>query len=179
MKKTKNLGMLLVVFLILVTGTKTVFGSTNLINQKVIVTELQIDTITPQAPIRIVYDKEKGIFLTERQEEIILEKLQWKEIYRTDAVTMYWVNLALQDRINDLELQKKNYRSELLTCESQIANAAGVAEHYKLLYTQEKQITTALNTEVKGLKIENTLLKIGMVSVTIAGVVYIIYSSVN
>ena len=104
-------------------------------------------------PKRITYIKEKGIFLTENQEILTLEKLQWKELYRQDAVTMYWVNEAVQERVEDQASKIHRLEKDLSTCESESIQAVGNMEHYRNLY---KEIDTA-NTK---LRYDNSKLKV-------------------
>lgn len=54
-------------------------------------------------PERIVYSGDTGVFLSEYQERLVLEKFQWKEIYKNDAVTLYFVNRLLEERIKNSE----------------------------------------------------------------------------
>jgi protein associated with RNAse G/E len=90
--------------------------------------------VTTIPPKRVTYLKEKGIFLTDSQEILTLEKLQWKELYRQDAVTMYWVNEALQERVDDQALKIKRLEEDLKRAESEIKHTVDLVEYYRKVY---------------------------------------------
>ncbi len=113
-------------------------------------TFLQFDTIG--IPKRITYLKEDGIFLNEFQEQITLEKLLWKEQYRQDAVSMYWVNQALEERINDIIAQNSRLKKDLSLAETQAIYATTNMEHYRKLYTENEATNKALRDTNSALK---------------------------
>jgi hypothetical protein len=66
-----------------------------------------------EPPKRIKYLQEEGVFLNEFQERITLEKMLWKEQYREDAVTMYWIARELEDRNKDLLAINTSLKADL------------------------------------------------------------------
>lgn len=138
----------------------TSFGQ-NLGSQK---TALSTDSVRPgfrdtldilrRPPKRLIYQKEKGVFLNEVQEQITLEKLLWKEVYRQDAVSMYWVNVALEERINDLYKQNEKQKEDLDKCEIEAVRAVGNMEHYRDLYKSYESQNITLRQDNSKLKIK-------------------------
>ena len=122
-------------------------------------------------PKRITYLKERGIFLTENQEILTLEKLQWKELYRQDAVTMYWVNEALQDRVDDLAIKVLRLEDDIRKAEADAINAVGGMEHYRTLYKEVDAQNTKLRDQNAKLKVNLFIYK-GVTVVAATGLVY-------
>lgn len=121
--------------------------STDTIYKPVAVQQMP-DSLKP--PTRLVWQGEKGVFLTDKQEKLTLEKLQWKEQYKNDAVTMYFVALALQDRVKDLEDQNKECRAELRRTEDEaLANNTKLAESN--LRLKDEQAANAMLRDEKRL----------------------------
>ena len=77
------------------------------------------DTVFVKPPTRLVWQGEKGVFLNNAQETLTLEKLQWKEVYKNDAVTFYLVSLQLNDKVRDLEAQNVNLRNGIRQSEGE------------------------------------------------------------
>jgi hypothetical protein len=101
-----------------------------------------------------VWQGEKGVFLTDTQEKLTLEKLQWKEQYRNDAVTMYFVALALQDRVKDLEAQQTECRAALRKTEDEaLAKNTKVAE-LAIQVKDEQNANAILRDEKKVLEVK-------------------------
>jgi HJR/Mrr/RecB family endonuclease len=121
------------------------------------------DSLRP--PTRLVWQGEKGVFLTDRQEKVTLEKLQWKEQYKNDAVTMYFVALALQDRVKDLETQNTECRAALRKTEDEsLANNTKLAES-NLRLKDEQAANAILRDEKKALEVK--LFKTRVVTVSL------------
>lgn len=118
---------------------------------------LALDTIG--IPKRITYLKEDGLFLNERQEQVTLEKLLWKEQYRQDAVSMYWVNQALEERIDEVLAKNQRLERDLRKAEVDAATAVSNMEHYKGLYEVHTAENTKLTKENSNLKIGNFIWK--------------------
>ncbi len=123
---------------------------------------------------RLIYQQEKGLFLNEKQELIVLEKLLWKEQYKSDAVSMYYVNIALEERVQDLINQNKLLKGDLNLCENESLKAVSSAEQYKILYDQSKDETSKLQSKNFSLKTNLVVFKIITVSLGII-VVYEAY----
>lgn len=153
-------------FLLLLLSTGTVFGQLN--GQEKTVS--RIDTIG--LPKRITYLEENGVFLNENQERITLEKLLWKEQYRQDAVSMYWVNKALEERINQLITINKEYKTDLQLCETNAVTAISNMDHYKNLYKDVQEQNNNLLKENRSLKSNLRVYKIASISLTGLFVVY-------
>ena len=117
-----------------------------------------------QPPKRIVYHQEKGVFLNELQEQVTLEKLLWKEQYRQDAVAMYWVNKALEERINDVIRQNTQMRDDLQKAETQAVYATANMEHYRTLFKDIEAANITLTKENNKLRVGNLGLKISTVT---------------
>jgi len=156
--------------LLLLLSTGTVFGQLN--GQEK--TASRIDTIG--LPKRITYLQENGVFLNENQEKITLEKLLWKEQYRQDAVSMYWVNKALEERINQLLAVNKEYKADLQLCETSSITAVSNMEHYKNLYKDIQLQNDKLRKDNGNLKTSIKVYKITAISLTGLFVAYGIIS---
>jgi hypothetical protein len=117
-----------------------------------------------QPPKRITYQQEKGVFLNELQEQITLEKLLWKEQYRQDAVSMYWVNKALEERINDVIRQNTQIRDDLQKAETQAVYATANMEHYRTLFKDVETANVKLTKENSQLKLGNFVWKTGTIT---------------
>jgi hypothetical protein len=117
-----------------------------------------------QPPKRIVYHQEKGVFLNELQEQVTLEKLLWKEQYRQDAVAMYWVNKALEERINDVIKQNIQMRDDLQKAETQAVYATANMEHYRTLFKDVETANVKLTKENSQLKLGNFVWKTGTIT---------------
>jgi hypothetical protein len=120
-----------------------------------------------QPPKRITYQQEKGVFLNELQEQITLEKLLWKEQYRQDAVSMYWVNKALEERINDVIHQNNKLRNDLQKAETQAVYATANMEHYRTLFKDIETANVKLTKENSQLKLGNFVWKTGTITLGI------------
>jgi hypothetical protein len=116
-----------------------------------------IDTIG--IPKRIVYQKESGVFLNEFQEQITLEKLLWKEQYRQDAVSMYWVNQALEERVNDVIAKNIKLERDLKAAETQAIYATTNMEHYRKLFTESEASNKTLRDNNQSLKFKVVVFK--------------------
>jgi hypothetical protein len=112
------------------------------------------------------------VFLTENQEILTLEKLQWKELYRQDAVTMYWVNEALQERVDDQANKIVRLEDDLRKAESESVNAIGGMEHYRALYKETDAQNTTLRDNNARLKVNLVIYK-GVSVVLGAGLIYL------
>lgn len=117
-----------------------------------------LDTIG--IPKRITYLKEDGLFLNELQEQVTLEKLLWKEQYRQDAVSMYWVNQALEERINEMIIKNKRLEEDLRKAETEAITASVNMDHYKNLYQQEKSKSDTLNKQLKTARASTVVWKV-------------------
>lgn len=148
---------LLSFLVILILSTGTACGQLNGAKK----TPSPTDSIRP--PKRIIYEQEKGIFLNEKQELITLEKLLWKEQYRQDAVSMYYVNVALEERVKDLVEKNKAQEADLTKAEGEVMRAASNMQHYKTLYEQATEKNKELaekNKKLTGLSIKMGVLTI-------------------
>lgn len=114
-------------------------------------------------PKRITYLQENGVFLNERQERVTLEKLLWKEQYRQDAVSMYWVNKALEERIEQVVQSRNDLKKELVDCETQSVSAIGNMEHYRKLFKDSDAEMQRLRKENRKLLFNVRLLQVGTV----------------
>lgn len=124
--------------------------------------KIPLDTL--KAPKRIIYNQDKGIFLTKEQEELTLDKLQWKEIYKSDALTLYYINLALEDRIKDLTYQRDKANDELFKCETNTLNTINTMTYYKDKYNEIDAVNKELvkkNKQIVPLKIGAFTLGVG------------------
>jgi len=171
MKKLQStLGMLSVFCLLLILGSETAYGQQNGQSK----TQQRTDStyrIPTGPPKRITYLKEKGVFLTENQEILTLEKLQWKELYRQDAVTMYWVNEALQERVDDQANKIIRLETDVRKAEVEAVNATGGMEHYRALYNENEAKNQKLTSENARLK-ANLFVYKGVTVALGAGVIY-------
>jgi len=151
-----------VLSLILVLSSGTVYGQKNGVEK----TASLIDSLPKpiQPPKRITYQQEKGVFLNELQEQITLEKLLWKEQYRQDAVSMYWVNKALEERINDVIRQNTQIRDDLQKAETQAVYATANMEHYRTLFKDVETANVKLTKENSQLKLGNFVWKTGTIT---------------
>lgn len=131
------------------------------------------DTI--KAPQRITWLGEKGVFLNAEQEYITLEKLQWKELYRQDAVSMYWVNLALEERIKQVLEYNKYLEDKLTESETLSARATANMKHYQGLYEETKNANIILTEKNTALKTQLIVFK----GVAIVGGIVVVYSVIN
>ncbi len=160
--KNKELRLLgiLSIFLLLMTAPKMAFGSTPGELRTVFFTDTLgngfRDTldILRRPPKRLVYQKEKGVFLNELQEQITLEKLLWKEVYRQDAVAMYWINIALEERINEIIARNKKIEQDLTKAETEALRATANMEHYRDLYKSNESQNLTLRQDNAKLKIK-------------------------
>jgi hypothetical protein len=171
MKKFKSkLGTLSVFCLLLILSSETVYGQQNGQGK----TQQRTDStyrIPTGPPKRITYLKEKGVFLTENQEILTLEKLQWKELYRQDAVTMYWVNEALQERVDDQANRIIRLENDVKKAESESVNAVGNMEHYRTLYKEYEAKNQKLTNDNAKLK-ANLFVYKGVTVALGAGIIY-------
>lgn len=119
--------------------------------------------ILKRPPKRLIYEQEKGVFLNELQEQVTLEKLIWKEVYKQDAVSMYWVNVALEERIVEVLDQNKKLKQDLMLAETAAVKATGGMEHYKTLYKEQETANKTLRLDNSRLKVANFSLKLGIV----------------
>lgn len=103
------------------------------------------------------------MFLNERQERVTLEKLLWKEQYRQDAVSMYWVNKALEERIEQVVQSRNDLKKELVDCETQSVSAIGNMEHYRKLFKDSDAEMQRLRKENRKLLFNVRLLQVGTV----------------
>lgn len=139
MKKIKNLILgLLASCLLTLTLPKTVYGQKNY-------------------PDRIVYSGDTGIFLTEYQERLVLEKFQWKEIYKSDAVTMYFVNQLLEEKVRNSEAAYDLVLKSYEKCEED--NLKLIRKNSDL--TNQNNTLTDKNKELKKKNTKKTLIIIG------------------
>lgn len=104
------------------------------------------------------------MFLNELQEQVTLEKLLWKEQYRQDAVAMYWVNKALEERINDVIKQNIQMRDDLQKAETQAVYATANMEHYRTLFKDVETANVKLTKENSQLKLGNFVWKTGTIT---------------
>jgi len=162
----KKLILVLSVFLLTMTTIGTVFGQTNGKGK----TLSRIDSIVP--PKRITYLQENGVFLNEQQERITLEKLLWKEQYRQDAVSMYWVNKALEERLFQVIDFNKTLKDDLQKAEVSVISATSNMEHYRKLYKDTESQNTKLKSDNQRLKTNNRIFKFTTVSLSIFILVY-------
>lgn len=112
-----------------------------------------------QPPKRITYQQESGVFLNELQEKITLEKLLWKEQYRQDAVSMYWVNKALEERINEVIAKNERCEKERQEAEAVSIHAVANMEHYRELFRDSEASNLTLRKENSKLKTGNIVYK--------------------
>lgn len=124
----------------------------------------ELDTIG--IPKRITYMKEDGVFLNELQEQITLEKFLWKEQYRQDAVSMYYVNVALEERVDDLVRKNSKLREDLSAAETQAVYATSNMEHYKKLYNDSDLANATLRDKNNVLKFKLIVFKTTTVTVS-------------
>lgn len=110
-----------------------------------------------------MYQQERGVFLNELQEQVTLEKLLWKEQYRQDAVSMYWVNKALEERINEVIATNQKLRSDLTLAETSSIRATANMEHYRSLFKEMEAENVKLRNDNRNLKAGNFVLKLGVV----------------
>ncbi|NDC94537.1 hypothetical protein EB077_04445, partial [bacterium] len=110
--------------------------------------------ILRRPPKRLVYQKEKGIFLNELQEQITLEKLLWKEVYRQDAVAMYWVNIALEERVNEVIARNTKLEQDLNKAETEVLRSTANMEHYRDLYKSSEAQNVVLREDNSKLKVK-------------------------
>lgn len=108
------------------------------------------DSLRP--PQRLVWNGEKGVFLTQKQEELTLEKLQWRDVYKNDAITFYMVSLQLNNRIVDLEDQLKEYKIDLTKCEAEALDKNQKMLDYQKAWQNEKDVNAALRDDKMILK---------------------------
>jgi len=120
--------------------------------------------ILKRPPKRLVYQQEKGVFLNELQEQITLEKLLWKEVYRQDAVSMYWVNIALEERLVEVMAVNQKLRQDLSLAETSSIRATAGMEHYRGLFKEMEVENIKLRNSNRNLKASNLGLKIGTVT---------------
>jgi hypothetical protein len=135
------------------------YGSTHGLQRTV----LSIDSVSPgfrdtldilrRPPKRLIYQKEKGVFLNELQEQITLEKLLWKEVYRQDAVAMYWINVALEERINEVIARNIKLEEDLNKAETEALRASANMEHYRDLYKSYESQNNSLRDANSHLKL--------------------------
>ena len=149
-------------FLILLLSFGTACGQTSGLGKTLSLTDSLPKPIQP--PKRIVYHQEKGVFLNELQEQVTLEKLLWKEQYRQDAVAMYWVNKALEERINDVIKQNIQMRDDLQKAETQAVYATANMEHYRTLFKDVETANVKLTKENSQLKLGNFVWKTGTIT---------------
>jgi hypothetical protein len=120
--------------------------------------------ILKRPPKRLVYQQEKGVFLNELQEQITLEKLLWKEVYRQDAVSMYWINVALEERIVEVMAINERLRQDLSLAETSSIRATAGMEHYRGLFKDMEAENIKLRNSNRNLKASNLGFKIGTVT---------------
>lgn len=158
----RKLGILLSLSLILVLSSGIVYGQRNGVEKTLSLTDSLPKPIQP--PKRIVYQQERGVFLNELQEQVTLEKLLWKEQYRQDAVSMYWVNKALEERINEVISANQRLRSDLSLAETNAIQATAGMEHYRKLFKEMEAENIKLRNSNRNLNAANFGLKIGTVT---------------
>lgn len=130
---------------------------------------------TVRSPQRITWLGEKGVFLNSEQEYLTLEKLEWKELYRQDAVAMYWVNLALEERIRQVQDYNRSLEDRLLESQTTAARAVSNMEHYKTLFAQTEATNTELRDKNANLKTQLIVYK----GVTITAGIIVVYAVVS
>lgn len=108
------------------------------------------DSLRP--PQRLIWNGEKGVFLNQKQEELTLEKLQWKDVYKNDATTFYLVSLQLNNRIVDLETRLKEYKIDLDKCEVEALDKNQKMLDYQKAWQNEKAANAALRDDKMLLK---------------------------
>jgi len=108
------------------------------------------------------------VFLNEIQEQVTLEKLLWKEVYRQDAVSMYWVNVALEERIIEVININKKLQYDLSLAETNAIRATATMEHYRGLFKEAETTTNNLRSDNRKLRVTNTTLKIGVIGLGIS-----------
>jgi len=108
------------------------------------------DSLRP--PQRLIWNGEKGVFLTQTQEVKTLEQLQWKSIYQNDAITFYMVSLQLNDKVNDLENLLSDYQADLDKCEQEAADKNQKMLDYQKSWEDEKAANAALRDDKLVLK---------------------------
>lgn len=156
-KSLKQLSLLLLLTITLSTVSGQVHG------QSKIPSLTDTTLILKRPPKRIVYEQERGVFLNEIQEQVTLEKLLWKEVYRQDAVSMYWVNVALEERIFEVININKKLEYDLSLAETNAIRATATMEHYRGLFKEAEATTNNLRSDNRKLRITNTSLKIGVI----------------
>jgi predicted double-glycine peptidase len=102
--------------------------------------------------------------LNELQEQITLEKLLWKEQYRQDAVSMYWVNKALEERINEVIARNIKLEQDLQKAETQAVYATANMEHYRTLFKDMEATNVKLTKENSQLELGNFIWKTGTIT---------------
>lgn len=154
-----------VLSLILVLSSGTAYGQTNGAEKTASLIDSLPKPVLP--PKRITYQQEKGVFLNELQEQITLEKLLWKEQYRQDAVSMYWVNKALEERINEVIARNMRLEQDLQKAETQAVYATANMEHYRTLFKDVDATNVNLTKENSQLKLGNFIWKTGTITFSI------------
>jgi len=109
--------------------------------------------ILNRPPKRLIYEQEKGVFLNELQEQVTLEKLLWKEVYRQDAVAMYWVNIALEERVADVIAKNKRLDHDLALAETKAIQATAGMEHYRTLFKEAESTNKTLRDSNSDLRV--------------------------
>jgi hypothetical protein len=146
--------------LLLLTVVEMTYGSTHGLQRTV----LSTDSVSPgfrdtldilrRPPKRLIYQKEKGVFLNELQEQVTLEKLLWKEVYRQDAVAMYWINIALEERNNELIERNQKLQEDLDKTEVEALKSVANMEHYRGLYKSYESQNISLREENGKIKLK-------------------------
>jgi hypothetical protein len=121
------------------------------------------DSIRP--PQRLIWNGEKGVFLNQKQEELTLEKLQWKEVYKNDATTFFMVSLQLNDQVKDLKQEKIVLQRDLRLCEEEALSFNRQQQELILKWKDEREANDILRDEKKLLKTK--LFKSRMISVSL------------
>jgi len=80
---------------------------------------------------------------------------------------MYWVNKALEERINDVIRQNTKLRDDLQKAETQAVYATGNMEHYRSLFKETEATNVKLRKENAQLKIGNFAWKTGTITLGI------------
>ena len=115
-------------------------------------------------PARVIWNSQKGVFLTEEQEELTLDQLLAKEEYKNNYIAQYWINKALEEQLAERDKMISKYESDLFKCETTSINAVDNMVLYKNHYETAKSENEKLKSELKGYKWKYPLFKVGTVT---------------
>lgn len=133
------------------------------------------DSLRP--PQRLTWNGERGVFLNTKQEELTLEKLQWKDVYKNDAITFYMVSLQLNNRVHDLETLVEAQKADLNKCEAEAVDRTEKMLDYQKRWDDEKSANAVLKDEKFVLKKKLTksiALNVGLGAALVGTGVYIL-----